>query len=61
MNTSNEDIYKTLDEPDEEPVISLDPGMVLNGKYELLEQIGRGGIQDARLNVKHHLGFGTLG
>ena len=28
----------------DEPTISLVPGMVLNNKYELLTQIGRGGM-----------------
>ena len=35
--------YKTLDQPDE-PAMTLKQGKVLGGKYELREQLGRGGM-----------------
>ena len=45
MTEPTNDPYRTLgDSSDDEPAVELKPGMVLNSKYELIEQIGRGGM-----------------
>jgi len=43
--TDTNDPYRTIgDSSDGESAVELKPGMVLNSKYELIEQIGRGGM-----------------
>jgi len=47
MQGPQSDPYRTIGPPSslfDEPAIELAPGMVLGNKYELLEQIGRGGM-----------------
>jgi len=63
MTTTNEDPYKTIEQPDEEPAAILEPGTILGNRYELIKQIGRGGMgvvwsaQDRTANRKVVLKF----